>query len=75
VVGTDLRVLAGWDAVAPFSLAFSVFARVFFVGSIALGLRAAGTAPWLVRSGAVIVVLSLAASATLRSGVIFPCSH
>ena len=70
--GTDLRILGGWDAVAPFSLAFSVFARVFFVGSIALALRATGRAPWLVRTAAVIVVLSLAGSATLVSGAMFP---
>ena len=43
--GADLRILAGWDAVAPYSLAFSVFARIFFVGSIALALKAAGTGP------------------------------
>ena len=35
--GADLRILAGWDAVAPYSLAFSVFARVFFIGAIVLG--------------------------------------
>jgi hypothetical protein len=71
-MGTDLRILAGWDAVAPFSLAFSVFARVFFVGSIALALRATGRAPWLVRTAVVVVVLSLAGSATLVSGAMFP---
>jgi hypothetical protein len=70
--GADLRILAGWDAVAPFGLAFSVFARVFFVGSIAFGLRATGRAPWLVRTAGVIVVLSLVGSATLVSGALFP---
>ena len=40
--GADLRILAGWDAVAPYSLAFSVFARVFFIGAIVLALRAVG---------------------------------
>jgi hypothetical protein len=70
--GTDPRILAGWDAVAPYSLAFSVFARIFFVGSIALALKAAGTAPWLVRAAGVIVVLSLVGSATLISGALFP---
>jgi hypothetical protein len=59
-------------AVAPYSLAFSVFARVFFVGAIALGLRATGSAPWLVRTAWVIVALSLAGSATLLSGALFP---
>ncbi|MET7403650.1 hypothetical protein ABZS66_60295 [Dactylosporangium sp. NPDC005572] len=70
--GADLRILAGWDAVAPFGLAFSVFARVFFVGAIALGLRATGQAPWLVRSAAVVMLLSLVGSATLVSGALFP---
>jgi hypothetical protein len=67
----DPRILAGWDAVAPFSLAFSVFARIFFVGSIALSLRATGSGRWLVRTAVVIVVLSLAGSATLISGALF----
>ncbi|MGI5183455.1 hypothetical protein ACQEVZ_45080 [Dactylosporangium sp. CA-152071] len=70
--GADLRILAGWDSVAPFGLAFSVFARVFFVGAIALALRAGGRNPWLVRTGVVIVVLSLAGSATLVAGAMFP---
>lgn len=72
VAGADLRVLAGWDAVAPYSLAFSVFARVFFVGAIVLGLRAVGGATWLVRSGVVLIVLSLVGSATLVAGALFP---
>lgn len=70
--GADLRILAGWDAVAPFSLAFSVFARVFFIGAIVLGLRIAGGSPWLVRTGVVLLVLSLAGSATLVAGALFP---
>jgi hypothetical protein len=70
--GTDLRILAGWDSVAPFALAFSVFARVFFIGAIVLGLRAAGGTGWLVRSGVVLAVLALVGSATLVSGALFP---
>jgi hypothetical protein len=70
--GADLRILAGWDAVAPYALAFSVLARVFFVGAIVLGLRLAGGAPWLVRSGVVLLVLALAGSATLVVGDLFP---
>src|SRR5205085_584139 len=49
--GADPRILGGWDAVAPYSLAFSSLARVFFVGAIVLGLRLAGTAPRLQRPG------------------------
>jgi len=70
--GADLRILAGWDAVAPFALAFSVFARVFFLGAIALGLRAAGGSSWLVRSAVVLIVLALVGSATLVNGALFP---
>jgi len=70
--GADLRILAGWDAVAPFALAFSVFARVFFLGAIALGLRSAGGSSWLVRSAVVLIVLSLVGSATLVNGALFP---
>jgi hypothetical protein len=70
--GADLRILAGWDAVAPYSLAFSVFARVFFLGAIVLGLRAAGGATWLVRAGAVLIVLAVVGSATLVNGALFP---
>jgi hypothetical protein len=70
--GTDLRILGGWDAVAPFTLAFSVMPRLFLVGAVALGLRAAASSPWLVRSGVVIMVVSLAGSATLVSGALFP---
>jgi hypothetical protein len=70
--GADLRILAGWDAVAPFALAFSVFARVFFLGAIALGLRAAGGSTWLVRSAVVLIVLALVGSGTLVNGALFP---
>ncbi len=70
--GADLRILGAWDAVAPFSLAFSVFARVFFVGALVLGLRAMNTSPWLRRTGVLLIVLSLAGSATLLTSALFP---
>lgn len=70
--GTDLRILGGWDAVAPFSLSFSVLPRIFFVGALILGLRAAGKAPWLQRTGVVILVLSAVGSATLVTDTVFP---
>lgn len=70
--GTDLRILAGWDSVAPFSLAFSALPRVFFLAAVVLGLRAAGSAPWLQRTGVVLVPLALAGSATLVNGALFP---
>jgi hypothetical protein len=70
--GTDVRLLAGWDAVAPYSLAFSVLPRVFFVGAIVLGLRMAGTSPWLQRTGLVLLPLSLLGSATLLTDAFFP---
>jgi hypothetical protein len=70
--GTDVRLLAGWDAIAPYSLAFSVLPRVFLVGAIVLGLRMAGTSPWLQRVGLVLVPLSLLGSATLLTDAMFP---
>lgn len=70
--GTDLRILGGWDAIAPFSLAFSVLPRVFFVGALILGLRATGSAPWLQRTGVVVLVLSIIGSGTLLAGALFP---
>lgn len=72
VAGADPRVLAGWDSVAPYSLAFSVLPRLFFVGAIVLGLRMTGSAPWLQRTGTVLLPLSLAGSATLLVGGLFP---
>lgn len=71
-VGADVRILAGWDAVAPYALAFSVLPRVFFVGAIVLGLRQAASGPWLQRIGVVLLPLSLAGSATLVLGDLFP---
>jgi hypothetical protein len=70
--GTDLRILGGWDAVAPFSLAFSALPRLFFVGAIVLALRMAGESPWLQRVGVVLLPLSLVGTATLVNGAIFP---
>jgi len=71
-MGTDLRILAGWDSVAPYTLAFSVFPRLFFVGAIVVALRRAGTSTWLPRIGAVLVPLSLVGSATLVADALFP---
>lgn len=70
--GADLRLLGSWDAVAPYSLAFSTLPRIFLLGALVLGLRAAGRAPWLQRIGGVLIVLSLAGSATLVVGEAFP---
>ena len=70
--GADVRILAGWDAVAPFALAFSVLPRLFLVGAVVLGLRAAGAPALLVRSGVVVLALSAAGSAVLLAGALFP---
>ncbi|MGO4258565.1 hypothetical protein [Marmoricola sp. RAF53] len=70
--GTDIRILAGWDAVAPYSLAFSAFARIFFVGAVVLGLRATGGTPWLVRTGVALLPLSLIGTATTLTAAAFP---
>ena len=70
--GTDPRLLAGWDAVAPFSLAFSALPRVFFVLAIVLALRLLAQSPWLQRTGIAIAVLSVIGTATTVSGAFFP---
>ena len=70
--GADVRLLAGWDSVAPYSLAFSALPRIFFVGAIVLGLRLGGTAPWLQRLGLVLLPVSLAGVATTVAGGFFP---
>jgi hypothetical protein len=70
--GADLRILAGADAIAPYSLALSVFPRVFFLGAIVLALRSAGSSPTLQRTGAVIAGLSLLGSGTVVVGALFP---
>ena len=70
--GADPRILGAWDAVAPYSLAFSALPRLFFVGALVLALRYAGTTPWLVRSGVIILVASAAGTATVVVGAAFP---
>ncbi len=70
--GTDLRLLAGWDTAAPFTLAFSAVPRLFFIGAIVLGLRAEGRAPRLRRIGVVLLPVSLIGSALLVSEALFP---
>jgi hypothetical protein len=70
--GTDLRILGGWDAVAPYSLAFSALPRLFFIGAIVLGLRMTGSARTLQRVGVVLLPLSLAGTATLVTEWAFP---
>ena len=70
--GADPRLLGAWDSIAPYCLAFSVLPRLFFVGALALGLRAARTAPWLQRTAVLILVVSLVGSATVVTGAVFP---
>ena len=70
--GTDLRLLAGWDTVAPYSLAFSALPRIFFMVAIMLALRLTGRSPWLQRTGLAIVVLSAIGTATTLAGAAFP---
>ncbi len=70
--GVDPRILGGWDSVAPYSLAFSVLPRLFFVGAIVLGLRLAGEAPWLQRLGVVILPVSLVGCAVTTTEAVFP---
>jgi hypothetical protein len=70
--GTDLRILGGWDAVAPYSLAFSALPRLFFIGAIVLGLQMTGGSRALQRVGVVLLPLSLVGTATLVTAYAFP---
>lgn len=70
--GADVRMLAGWDSVAPYSLALSALPRLFFVAAIVAGLRRNGEAPWVRRIGIVLLPLSALGSATLLTGAAFP---
>jgi hypothetical protein len=70
--GSDVRILAGWDSIAPYSLAFSVLPRLFFVGAIVIALRLSGEAPRLQRIGVALLPVSLVGTATLLFGGLFP---
>lgn len=70
--GTDLRMLAGWDAIAPYSLAFSALPRIFFVLAVVAALRLTGGSRWMQRIGIVIVVLSAIGTATSLTAAAFP---
>lgn len=72
VAGTDVRLLAAWDAVPPLSLAFAAFSRILFVGALVMGLRLAGSAPRLQWWGMALVPLSLVGSLTLVLDGLFP---
>ncbi|MGV9710098.1 hypothetical protein ACWDTI_05490 [Gordonia sp. NPDC003424] len=69
--GTDVRILGGWDAAAPFSLAFAALPRAAFVATIVVGLWRARSPRWLVWTGAAIIVPTLIGSATLVSASVF----
>jgi hypothetical protein len=70
--GTDVRMLAGWDAIAPYSLAFSALPRIFFVLAIVYALRLTGGSRWMQRIGIGIVVLSAIGTATSLTATVFP---
>jgi hypothetical protein len=70
--GADVRILGAWDSVAPYSLAFSAFPRVFFLLALVLGLRLAGDSKWLQRTGVAIAAVSLVGTGTLLAGGLFP---
>jgi hypothetical protein len=70
--GTDVRILAGWDSVAPYSLAFSALPRIFFVGAIVLALTIEGRSRRLRNLGVVLLPLSLVGTATVVTGAAFP---
>ncbi|MGV9673854.1 hypothetical protein ACWDSJ_01100 [Nocardia sp. NPDC003482] len=68
--GTDPRILAGWDAAAPFGLALSALPRTLFIGAIVLGLPT--RARRLRGTGTLVLALSLLGSATLVCTALFP---
>jgi len=70
--GADVRMLAGWDSVAPYLLALSALPRLFLIAAIVAGMRRAGETPWLRRIGIVLLPASLFGSATLLTGAVFP---
>ncbi|MFC5175276.1 hypothetical protein [Nocardioides taihuensis] len=70
--GTDVRILAGWDAIAPYSLAFSALPRIFFVGAIVLALTLEGRSRRLRNVGVALLPLSLVGTATVVTGAVFP---
>jgi hypothetical protein len=70
--GADVRILAGWDAVAPYSLAASVLPRIFFVLTIVLALRSTGGPRLLRRAGVAIAAVSAVGTLTLIFGGLFP---
>ncbi|MFT3874106.1 MAG: hypothetical protein QM714_15930 [Nocardioides sp.] len=70
--GTDVRMLAGWDSIAPYSLAFSVLPRLFFIAVVVAALRLTGEAVWLQRIGIALLPVGLIATATLMFGGLFP---
>lgn len=70
--GADVRILAGWDSVAPYALAFSVLPRVFLMLSLVLAMRLSGGSRWMQRIGLAIVAVSVVGSATSLGAGFFP---
>lgn len=70
--GTDVRMLAGWDSIAPYSLALSALPRLFFIAAIVIGLRRVGEARWMQRIGIAVLTVSLVGTTTLLIPSAFP---
>lgn len=70
--GTDVRLLAGWDAIAPYSLAFSALPRIFLVLAIVLALRLTAGSRWMQRIGIGIAMVSAVGTATSLTAAVFP---
>lgn len=71
--GTDLRILAGEDAIAPYALALSAVFRAVLLFALALGARAERSFPRLLAPlGMVVAALGLVGSGVLVSGGLFP---
>jgi hypothetical protein len=71
--GGDAITVSTIDAIAPYSLALSAFARAVFIGALAIPLMGRrGRLRWIGWSGAAVAVLSLLGTITLVFGTAFP---
>jgi len=71
--GGDVATVSALDAMAPYTLALSAFARGVFVAATAWPLLALpGSARWTGRAGLLVAGLSFAGTATLVNGAAFP---
>lgn len=72
-LGADPAVLAGFDAIAPYSLALSAVPRAVLVLAVAAAVRWHGLAPRALGTlGLIVALLGLVGTATLVNAALFP---